>query len=93
LDSFQFIQILSRYVAGVVDGILIDIAPDAVADKDNVSYFKVTIAPSKTSISTPEKNILLRPGLSVSAEIVTERRTVLSLLLEPARRFKALSLN
>jgi hemolysin D len=73
---------------GVVEGTVIDVSPDAT-NKDGVNYYKVTIAPSKTWISTEGKDAMLRPGLSVSAEIITDRRTVLSLLLEPVRRFKS----
>jgi len=73
---------------GVVDGTVIDVSPDAT-NKNGINYYKVTIAPSKTEISTREKDVMLRPGLSVSAEIVTERRTVLSLMLEPVRKFKS----
>ena len=74
---------------GVVEGTVIDVSPDAVTNKDGATYYKVTIAPSKTSILANEKGGILRPGLSVSAEIITERRTVLSLLLKPLRRFKS----
>ena len=73
---------------GVVEGTVMDISPDA-ANKGGVNYYKVTIAPSKTWIATRGKDVMLRPGLSVRAEIVTERRTVLSLLLAPVRRFKS----
>ena len=73
---------------GVVEGTVIDISPDAT-NKDGVNYYKVTIAPSKTSIATHEKDVMLRPGLSVRAEIITERRTVLSLMLEPVRKLKS----
>ncbi len=73
---------------GVVEGTVIDVSPDAT-NKDGVNYYKVTIAPSKTWISTRGKDVMLRPGLSVSAEIITERRTVLSLMLEPVRKFKS----
>jgi len=72
---------------GVVEGTVIEVSPDAT-NKAGVNYYKVTIAPNMTS-STQERNIMLRPGLSVSAEIVTERRTVLSLMLEPVRKFKS----
>jgi len=72
---------------GVVEGTVIDISPDAT-NKDGVNYYKVTIAPSESRISPQEKNLILRPGLSVSAEIITERRTVLSLLLEPVRKLQ-----
>lgn len=73
---------------GVIDGTVISISPDAVTDKDHDSYYKVTIAPSKTRIATSARDILLRPGLSVRAEIVTEQRTILILLLEPTRRLE-----
>jgi len=73
---------------GVVEGTVIDISPDAT-NKDGVNYYKVTIAPSETRISAQGTNLMLRPGLSVSAEIITERRTVLSLLLEPVRKLKS----
>jgi len=73
---------------GVVEGTVIDVSPDAT-NKDSVNYYKVTIAPNKTWISTGGKDVMLRPGLSVSAEIITDRRTVVSLLLEPVRRFKS----
>jgi multidrug efflux pump subunit AcrA (membrane-fusion protein) len=73
---------------GVVEGTVIDVSPDAT-NKDGINYYKVTIAPSKTLISTRDKDVVLRPGLSVSAEIITERRTVLSLILEPVRKFKS----
>ena len=73
---------------GVVEGTVIDISPDAI-NKDSVNYYKVTIAPSKTWMSSQEKGFVLRPGLSASAEIITERRTVLSLMLAPVRKFKS----
>ena len=74
---------------GVVEGTVIDVSPDAVTNKNSTTYYRVTIAPSKTQISRYEKDVMLRPGLSVSAEIITERRTVLSLMLEPVRKFKS----
>jgi len=73
---------------GIVDGTVIAISPDAVTDKDHNSYYKVTIAPSKTRIATREGGVTLRSGLSVRAEIVTEQKTVLSLLFEPARKLE-----
>ena len=73
---------------GVVDGTVVAISPDAVTDKDQHSYYKVTIAPSTTRIATREREVVFRPGLSVRVEIVTEQRTLLSLLFEPARKLE-----
>ena len=58
-------------------------------NKDGFNYYEVTIVPNKTGFSPREKDLVLRPGLSVSAEIITDRRTVLSLLLEPVRKLKS----
>ena len=74
---------------GVVEGTVIDVSPDAVTNKDGATYYKVTIAPGKRRVSTNERDVMLRPGLSVTAEIITERRTVLSTILRPFRRFKS----
>lgn len=82
-DAFPF----QEY--GVVEGTVTDISPDAQVDKDVGSFYKLTIAPGKTEISAKGKNIALRPGLAVTAEIITERRSILSFLLEPFRKLEA----
>ena len=74
---------------GVVEGTVIDVSPDAQVDKESGSFYKVTIAPAKTEIAAKGRNVPLRPGLAVSAEIVTERKSILSLLLEPFRKLKS----
>jgi multidrug efflux pump subunit AcrA (membrane-fusion protein) len=74
---------------GVVEGTVVDISPDAQPDKDLGSFYKVMIAPRKTEIVTGQKTIPLRPGLALTAEIVTERKSILSLILEPFRKLKS----
>ena len=73
---------------GIVEGAVIDVSPDAQVNKDSESFYKVTIAPSKFEIWTKEKVVPLRPGLSATAEIITERRSILSFLFEPIRRLR-----
>ncbi len=73
---------------GVVEGTVIDVSPDAQVDKALGSFYKVTIAPGKREIAAKGKNVPLRPGLAVTAEIITERKSILSLLLEPFRKLK-----
>ncbi len=74
---------------GVVDGTVIDVSPDAQVEKDLGSFYKVTIAPSRTDIVAKGRTVSLRPGLALSAEIVTERKSILSLILEPFRKLKS----
>jgi hemolysin D len=73
---------------GVVPGTVIDISPDAQTDERLGSFYKVMIAPQRTEVVAKGKTIQLRPGLTVTAEVVTERRSVLSLILEPFRKLR-----
>ncbi len=73
---------------GTVDGTVIEVAPDAQVGKDGVSFYKVLIAPERTSMMAKGKAIPLKPGLALTAEIVTERKSVLSLILEPFSKLK-----
>ena len=66
---------------GVVESRVVEVSPDSQEDKDHNSFYKVTILP----LNQPFK---MRPGLTLSAEIITERRTVMSLILEPFRKLK-----
>lgn len=74
---------------GSVPGRIIDISPDAQQDeKLGVSYYKVMIAPEQANINAKGKIMPLRPGLALTAEIITERKSILSVILEPFRKLK-----
>ncbi|HYP28202.1 MAG TPA: HlyD family efflux transporter periplasmic adaptor subunit [Blastocatellia bacterium] len=72
-----------------VSGSVVEVSPDAHNDEKLGSFYKVVIAIRQTSIPGKSKPIALRPGLSLTAEIITERKSILSLLLEPFRKLKA----
>jgi len=74
---------------GTVAGSVLEVSPDAQFDKDLGSFYKVTIAPEQTAIAAKGKNQPLRPGLTLTAEIVTERKSLLNLILEPFRKLKS----
>jgi hemolysin D len=73
---------------GTVEGTVVEVSPDAQLDKELGSFYKVTIAPKQTTIAAKGRNIPLRPGLALTAEIVTERKSILNLMLEPFRKLK-----
>jgi multidrug efflux pump subunit AcrA (membrane-fusion protein) len=73
---------------GGMRGTIIDVAPDAQFDEKLGSFYKVTIATERTDLVAKGKTIPLRPGLTLTAEIITERKSMLSLLLEPFRKLK-----
>jgi multidrug efflux pump subunit AcrA (membrane-fusion protein) len=73
---------------GIVRGTLLDIAPDAQPDEQLGSYYRVTIVPAERAIMVRSRPIPLRPGLALTAEIITERKNLLMLFLEPFRKLK-----
>ncbi|MBA2525623.1 MAG: HlyD family efflux transporter periplasmic adaptor subunit [Pyrinomonadaceae bacterium] len=81
-DAFPF----QEY--GTVEGTVIEVSPDAQLDKELGSFYKVTIAPRQTQIAAKGKILPLRPGLALAAEIITERKSILSLILAPFRDLK-----
>ncbi|MBC7912189.1 MAG: HlyD family efflux transporter periplasmic adaptor subunit [Pyrinomonadaceae bacterium] len=81
-DAFPF----QEY--GVIDGTVIAVSPDAQTDKESGSFYKVTIAPQQTDVVAKGKKLPLRSGLVVSADIVTERKSILSLIIDPFRKLK-----
>lgn len=82
LDAFPF----QEY--GAVEGTVSAVAPDAQLNEDGSSFYKVLITPRQTSINARGKAVALRPGLALGAEIITERKSILSLLFEPFRKLR-----
>lgn len=74
---------------GTVEGRVTYVSPDAQVDKEAGSFYKVNIAPKQTAINARGRSIPLRPGLAVTANIITERKSILSLLFEPFRKLKS----
>jgi HlyD family secretion protein len=73
---------------GTIDGEVVEVSPDAQTDQQLGSFYKVTIAPKQIQIAAQGRNMPLRPGLVLTAEIITERESILSLILEPFRELK-----
>ncbi len=72
---------------GVVDGRIVEISPDARGDGRSESFYRVTIAPGQTTMAAGG-DLPLRPGLALTAEIVTDRKSVLDILFEPWRKLR-----
>jgi multidrug efflux pump subunit AcrA (membrane-fusion protein) len=83
LDAFPF----QDY--GSLTGTVIDIAADAKTSELRESFYRVLVMPDSRRGERRGRALQLRPGLSVTAEILTERRTVLDLILAPVRKLRA----
>lgn len=73
---------------GSVAGQVSQVAPDAQSDERLGSFYKVIIVPQQTTIAAKGKDLALRPGLALTVELVTERKSLLALLFEPFRKLK-----
>lgn len=73
---------------GTLEGEVIQLSPNATADKDLGLVFKAKVRLNQNSIAVHGKPVELAPGMAATAEIVTRQRSVLTFLLEPiTRRF------
>ena len=77
LDAFPF----SRY--GTVPGRVIAVSPDAVSDDKLGPVYMVRIALDRKRIDRGDRPVVLIPGMTATADIVTGRRSYLSYLTSP----------
>lgn len=77
VDTFDF----TRY--GWVEGILSQLSADAVEDRERGLIYKAVIELQEMEVVVEGEARPLEPGMSVSAEIKTGKRTLLSYLLSP----------
>ena len=73
----------SRY--GVLNGSVIDIAANSKVTKQGTPFYEVTIKPEKSYVDN-NKELSLKPGMTVEADIITGEKTVLAYLLNPIHR-------
>ncbi|MBA7843119.1 HlyD family type I secretion periplasmic adaptor subunit [Klebsiella sp. RHBSTW-00484] len=77
IDTFDF----TRY--GWISGRLSRISADALEDKERGLLYKAIIELDKKALTIEGREIDLEPGMEVTAEITTGKRTLLSYLLSP----------
>jgi membrane fusion protein, adhesin transport system len=76
-------------VYGAMDGVVESISADTLQDRENPQaqpYYRVNIAVQKGLQGKDGHNLPLTPGMTVSVDIVTGRKTVLSYLFKPLVR-------
>jgi adhesin transport system membrane fusion protein len=69
-----------------------DISADSIGDETDRTrepYFRVRLRTEKNALGPPDRPLLIHPGMTVSADIQTGERTVLTYLLKPI--FKTLT--
>ena len=73
---------------GTIDGEVVKITPNATLDKDLGLVYTIRVMLKRKTINVEGKDIELTPGMAVTAEVVTRKRSILTFMLEPiTRRF------
>jgi len=70
---------------GFLEGRVTEISPDTVQDPKGEAYFRVKILVDALPASYADKPLM--PGMTALGDVVTGRRTLLSYLLSPFRKF------
>ncbi|WP_370516906.1 HlyD family type I secretion periplasmic adaptor subunit [Pseudocitrobacter sp. 73] len=76
-------------IYGGLKGSLEHISADTITDKEGRSFYQIRLRTENNHLGNEEKPLLIIPGMVVSVDIMTGRKTVLSYLLKPILRAKA----
>jgi hemolysin D len=80
LEAYPF----TRY--GTLEGLVTEISPDAIVDEKRGLVFPARIEVTKKHLRVAKDRLSLSSGMSVSAEIVTGKRRVISYLWSPVAK-------
>jgi adhesin transport system membrane fusion protein len=78
-------------IYGALNGEVESISADSFKDEKNITYFKVRIKTDKSYIERNGKKLKIIPGMTVTADIITGKRTILDYILKPILKTKQYS--
>lgn len=78
-------------IYGALDGVVESISADSFKDDKDVTYFKVRIKTQKSYMERNGKHLKIIPGMTVDADIITGKKTVLDYILKPILKTKQYS--
>jgi len=71
---------------GSLEGEVSFVSADTITNEDGESFFVVRIKPSRDYLGHEVKPLPIKVGMTVEADIVTSKKTILEFLLEPVHR-------
>ncbi len=71
---------------GSLPGEVFFVSADTITNEDGESFFVVRIKPSKDYLGHETKPLAIKVGMTVEADIVTSKKTILAFLMEPVHR-------
>lgn len=79
-------------IMGGLDGEVVHISPDTIIDDRGESFYLVRVETSRTFTDPNGRELPIIPGMTVSVDILTGKKTVLSYLLKPILKTKQLAM-
>lgn len=79
-------------IYGGLEGQVLDISADSMLEPNGVPYFLVRINTDKNYLGSEERPLKLMPGMQVSVDILTGKKTVMDYLLKPIFKAKTTAL-
>nr|WP_242032588.1 HlyD family efflux transporter periplasmic adaptor subunit [Coleofasciculus sp. FACHB-64] len=71
---------------GTVEGEVVQVSPNAIADKELGLVFPTRIRLKQHSLQVQSQKVAFTPGMAATGEIVTRKKSVLTFLIEPVTR-------
>ena len=75
-------------IYGGLEGEVVVISPDTTKDENGDTFYEVKIKTDKNYLMRNDKKFKIIPGMTVSADIITGRKTVLDYILKPILKTK-----
>ncbi len=75
-------------IHGGLTGKVVNISPDTITDKKDNTFYLIYIETSKNYLGTKEHPLKIIPGMTVSVDIVTGKKTVMQYILKPILKSK-----
>ncbi len=75
-------------IYGGLEGEVVLISPDTAKDENGETFYQVRIKTNKNYLIRDNKKLKIIPGMTVTADIITGRKTILDYILKPILKTK-----
>ena len=73
-------------IHGSLQGIVTFVSADTITNEDGESFFVVRVKPGKSFLGASSGELPIKIGMTAEADIITDKKTILSYLTEPVHR-------
>ena len=73
-------------IHGSLQGIVTIVSADTITNEEGESFFLVRVKPVKSFLGVKSGELPIKIGMTVEADIITDKKTILSYLTEPVHR-------